>query len=88
MLLYIMKDEQGHMDVMPTMTEVKKAVKGVMWERKSTWITEVNVPQDKANVLALVRASKGLPAEIAEKATGRTWWVTERGGVKEEDKDE
>lgn len=88
MLLYIMKDEQGHMDVMPTMTEVKKAVKGVMWERKSTWIEEVNVPQDKANVLALVRASKGLPAEISEKATGRTWWVTERGGVKEEEKDE
>jgi hypothetical protein len=57
-----------------------------MWERKSTWIEEVNVPQDKANVLALVRASKGLPAEIAEKATGRTWWVTERGGVKEEEK--
>lgn len=88
MLLYIMRDDQGHVDVMPTMTEVKKAVKGVMWERKSTWITEVHVPQDKANVLALVRTSKGLPAEIVEKETGRTWWVTERGGVKEEDKDE
>jgi len=86
MLLYIMRDDQGHMDVMPTMTEVKKAVKGVMWERKSTWIEEVNVPQDKANVLALTRASKGLPAEISEKPTGRTWWVTERGGVKEEEK--
>ena len=84
MLLYIIKDDQGHEDVMPTMTEVKKAVKGVIWERKSTWITEVNVPQDKANVLSLVREIKGLPSDLVIRPTGRTWWVTERGGVKEE----
>lgn len=88
MLLYLVKDDQGHVDVLPTMIEVKKAVKGVMWDRKTTWISEINVPQDKANVLALLRASKDLPAEIVEKPTGRTWWVTERGGVKEENSDE
>lgn len=83
MLLYIVRDAQGHEDVQPTMTAVKRAIKHVMWDKKTTWVTEINVPQDKANVLELFRASKSLPADIVVRPTGREWWVTERGGVKE-----
>jgi hypothetical protein len=88
MLFYIVKDEQGHEDVLPTMTEVKKSVKGVMWDRKTTWVQEVEVPQNKENVLALFRASMSLATMVVVRPTGRTWWVTERGGVKEDDNEQ
>jgi hypothetical protein len=84
MLFYIVKDEQGHEDVLPTMQQVKEAVKHVMWDRKTTWITEVEVPQNKENVLSLFRASMNIATLVIARPTGRTWLVTERGGVKEE----
>lgn len=83
MLLYLIEDVQGHRDIVATMSDAKQAVKHVMWDRPSTWITEIHVPQDKANVLELTRAKYGLPSEVLESTTGREWWVTPRGGVKE-----
>lgn len=83
MLFYIVRDEQGHEDVLPTMQQVKQAVKHVMWDKKTTWISEVEVPQNKENVLALFRASMNIATLVTARRTGREWWVTERGGVKE-----
>ena len=63
----------------------KKTVKEDIdvWERKTTWITEVEVPQNKENVLALFRATMNIATLVTVRPTGREWWVTERGGVKE-----
>jgi hypothetical protein len=83
MLLYLIEDEQGHRDVVATMQDAKLAVKHVMWDKPTTWITEIQIPQDKKNVLELTRAKYGLPSTIVENKTGREWWVTVRGGVKE-----
>lgn len=83
MLLYEISDDQKHFDVVATLSDAKQAVKHIMWDKGSTWITEIEVPQDKANVLALVRAMRDLPSEVTRKETGREWWVTARGGVKE-----
>ena len=83
MLIYIVRDGQGHEDVQPTMVAVKQAVKHVMWDKKTTWVQEVEVPQNKENVLALFRASRNIASLVIVRPTGREWWVTERGGVKE-----
>lgn len=83
MLLYVIEDEQSHRDIVATLNEAKLAVKHVMWDKATTWITEIHVPQDKANVLELTRAKYGLPSKVLESKTGREWWVTPRGGVRE-----
>jgi hypothetical protein len=80
-------DDQGHKDLMPTLGDAKKVVKSVMWDRKTTWVTELEVPQNKANVLELTRAAYNLPCNIHQHKTGREWWVTARGGLRENEGD-